>query len=103
MKPSRASGLDGGGLALTQQHSELADGATEPQHERLRALAGRPGVLQRALLLEPRELGGRAAEARERERRPEAAAPHRDAPLPPLEPAPPLGFEGFRGPVGEPP
>src|SRR5512141_2792202 len=67
-KPSRAPGSDGRRLDLAQEQLELVDRAAETEHERLRAVAMRAHVLERALFLETHQLGGRATETAKRER-----------------------------------
>src|SRR6185295_11929627 len=64
---------------LAKEHLELVDRAAESKDERLRAIARRACCLERALLLETRELGGRPPQPRERQRRRQASTKHRDA------------------------
>src|SRR5438552_2236443 len=97
MKRIRGEVLDRGGLDLAQEHLELVDRATETQHERLRALTRGAGGVQRAELLETRELGGRVTKAPERQRRGKAATQHGDTLLKLLQPASELVLEILRG------
>src|SRR5437870_5794614 len=89
--------LDGGRLYLAQEHLELVDGLPESQDHRLGAVARRARGLQRALLVETREFRGRAAQARERQRRRQTPAELYDPLLQPLEPATQLVLEILGG------
>src|SRR5438093_3754779 len=100
-KRIRHARSDRGRRDLAQQHLELVDGATETEHERFRTLATRTGARERALLLEPRELGGRASQTRERERRRKAPAQLCDTLLELLESAAQFVLELLSGEIVE--